>query len=68
MLNGPGAQPGPFSLSGSGPDVVVEAELVGRIVRFLNLCQTRVVRSVRRFDAVIAFVADAQEIDVDAAW
>ena len=46
--SGANAPPG-LARSVSRPDVVVEAEQVCRIVGCFDLCQTRIVRSVRRF-------------------
>jgi hypothetical protein len=53
--------------SPSGPDIVVQAEQVLRIIGGFDLCQARVVRSVRGLDAIVALIADAQEVDINAA-
>jgi hypothetical protein len=65
--SGANAPPGPAHLVGRS-DVVVEAEQVCRVVGCLYLRQTCVVRSVCRLDAVLAFIAHSEEIDVDAPW
>jgi hypothetical protein len=52
----------------SRPDVLVVAKKVGRVIPRFDLRQALIVRPVRRFSAVHAFVANTQEIDVYAAW
>src|SRR5260370_4736445 len=54
--------------SASWLDIVVEPKQVCRIVLGFDFRQALVVRSIRGFNAVLAFVTDAKEVDVHAAW